>query len=261
MHERFTLGTLGPAVLNRVTMIARGTWYYAGLPFIFLAAAAMGLPKAIFRFVLGAILLVFAAYLTYGHIASWTVYYLEIQAPLAFLTAVGVFVVADRLSRTSSFGGAGDQLARRRLLVVVGGIVLVVPGAAEARAWREAHIADRALIDAFEAAISALPRRPAIAFVRENSDEHPERTVVDNVVDLHAAVLWTVHDRGADNQKLAAVDSGRTVYKVLEVRDHGSVRFRVTGSSDSLTSSRRAAATPTRNVLFEPHANRSERKD
>jgi hypothetical protein len=258
MHERFTLGTLGPAVFSRVATITRGTWYYAGLPVVLLVAAGMGLPNAIFRLVLGTILLVFASYLLYGHLASWTVYYLEIQAPLAFLTAVGVFVVADRLSTATSVSAwaVRDRLGMRRLLVVVGGIVLLAPGAAEARAWREAHVADRALVDAFEAAIGTLPRHPAIAFVRENSDAHPERTVVDNVVNLRTAALWVVHDRGVDNQRLATLDSGRTPYLLNEERDNGLVRFRVSELSNSLTSSSRPAASSSSVLTAKPRRDR-----
>ena len=231
MHERFTLGTLGQAIVNRVAMILRGTWQYAGLPMLLLVFARMGLPRGVFRLALGTTLLVFVAYLSYGHIAAWTVYYLEIQAPLAFLTAVGVSVVSDRASHLGVWANR-DRLVVKRVLVLVGGVLLVAPSVAEARSWREAHQADRALIDAFERAIDNLPRRPAVAFVRENSDAHPERTVVSNVVDLSAASVWIVHDRGADNQKFAAIANGRTLYRLNEERDAGLVRFAISALGD-----------------------------
>ena len=248
MHERFTLATIGSTIANRVAMITAGTWYYAGLPVILLLAAPRGLPRNIFRLALGTAIAVFAAFLSYGHVASWILYYVEIQAPLAFLTAVGVFVVADYLSRRfarAKTQGTREQLYVRRLLVLVSGILLLAPAAAEARASRDTHIADRALVDAFDEAIRALPQRPAVVFVREQSDEHPERTVVDNVVDLNATPLWTVHDLGASNQKLMNLAPGRAFFRLDEARSNGSIRFRISELHDSL-----AYTVPTRGTTY-----------
>jgi hypothetical protein len=231
MHERYTPKSMGNAIATRIALIAQGTWNYAGLPIILLFAASAGLPRSVFRIVVATVLAVFAAYLGYGHIASWTVYYLELQAPLAFLTVVGIVVVAERLTKRWVGRGRGlgaDSSLTRRALFMTGAAVLIFPSAVEARASRNAHIADRALIDAFDAAIRTMPAGPAVVFVRERSEEHPERTVVDNVVDLNAASLWTVHDRAEENRSLLPLVRGRALYRLDEERSNGLVRFRVT---------------------------------
>jgi hypothetical protein len=184
----------------------------------------------VFRVVIATVLGVFAAYLAYGHIASWTVYYLELQAPLAFLTAAGVLMtaklIAPRLSRRGLFHN--DTAMAQRAVFLTGAALLLAPAIGEAWSSRTSHLADRALVDAFDETIRTLGARPAIAFVRERIDLHPERTVVDNVVDLNAAPLWVVHDRGSDNGSLGSRAPNRMSYLITEVRERDSVAFRVT---------------------------------
>jgi len=188
------------------------------------------LPRAVFRAVVATTVVVFAAYLAYGHIASWTVYYLELQAPLAFLTAVGILVIAKWAARRLSGRGLfrGDLNAAQRAVFLLGAALLLAPAIGEARWSRVSHIADRALVDAFDKTIEPLAARPAIAFVRERSDLHPERTVVDNVVDLNSAPLWIVHDRGSDNARLISQAPNRMSYLITEMREGDSIVFRVT---------------------------------
>jgi hypothetical protein len=230
MHERHMLGALGNVILNRIARIAQGTWAYAGLPVIFLFAASAGLPRGVFRVAGGTAVAVFAAYLAYGHIASWTVYYLELQAPLAFLTAVGILVVTKRVGPRLSgrVFFRHDPAAAQRALFLLGAALLLVPAVVEARWWRASHIADRALVEAFDRTIEPLAGRPAIAFVRERADLHPERTVVDNVIDLNSAPLWVVHDRGAENARLLSLAPSRMSYLITETRERDSIVFRVT---------------------------------
>ena len=79
--------------------IIRGTWSYGGLTGLFVLVGAIVLPAAITRMIVVTLVCVFGAYLSYAHIPSWTLYYLEFQAPLALLTAAGVWGVARWMAR------------------------------------------------------------------------------------------------------------------------------------------------------------------
>ena len=85
-----------------------------------LAALALITTSAPIWFALGTAVLLVLAYLCVGHAPQWTVYYVEIQPVLAFVTAVAWWRVASLLSSKKlawplrdAAGGDGRRSGRR----------------------------------------------------------------------------------------------------------------------------------------------------
>jgi hypothetical protein len=229
IHEEHSVARLGTIAMRRGAQLADVATSFRGLPLLLALVAFAVLPIGVFAVAMGTVVSVFVAYFAYAHLASWTLYYLELEAPLAFLTAVGVLVVTRRtasgLSRLSR--QRADPQRAERVAFAILSAVLVIPGAAMSIPFRRAHVDDRRLADAFARATQTLPSRPIVAFVRERMDRHPEQSVVQNVVDLKGARIWTVHDEGALDSRLTAIAPTRAAYLIEETRTGDSIRFMV----------------------------------
>jgi hypothetical protein len=189
---------------------------------------AVGLvPIAVFRLTVGTALCVFMAYLFFAHDPTWTLYYLELQPPLAFLTAVGlvgattaaVRWVATRRPTTVTNRPA---IARAALALVVAW--LAVPALARVWTYRHAHAAFRQYHERFLSAVASLPSPRSIVFVRYASG-HGEEKLVENVPDLATAPAWLVHDCGTHNAALTALAPDRVPYLYREFRDSTGFSF------------------------------------
>jgi hypothetical protein len=187
------------------------------------------LPLWVSRIVIVTILFVFASYLLWPMDSTWTLYYLELEAPLAFLTAVGIYAVVrwigfETAKRASSrrVGPRGAQL----ILSIATGAWLVWPLPARVTSYRRAHAEHRRYRAQFQHAVGAVPAAGSIVFVRY-APGHGEERLVDNVPDLNSARTWIVHDRGPENARLCALAPGRRPYIYLERLSGGQYDFRI----------------------------------
>jgi Dolichyl-phosphate-mannose-protein mannosyltransferase len=218
LHSRYTAAAVPSAGADRAANIVRGTWSYGGLPGLFVLVGAVVLPAAITRMIVATLLCVFAAYLSYAHIPSWTLYYLEFQAPLALLTASGVWGLSRWIAGATQ--RRWPRASRRpadiqTLLFASMSLWLVAPVCNRAVGYRRARAADREYPERLERAVAGLPAGKSIVFIREALD-HGEQRLVQNVPDLAAAPTWIVHDCGPDNDQLLARFPGRVAYVYWE---------------------------------------------
>ena len=212
MHEAYTAATLVPAIAARAVNVVAGTWSYHGLPGIAILFAVAALPIAVSRLLVGTVLCVFAAYLAYAHDPTWTLYYLELQAPLAFLTAVGLGRLAQIVG---SAAGArrGEATARRIQSLAFGAIVvlLAAPSVPRIISYRRAHADQRQYREALERAIAALPPDSAVVFIPYDTT-HGEARLMQNAPNLSAARVWIAHECGSDDARLLAIAPRRRAY-------------------------------------------------
>jgi dolichyl-phosphate-mannose-protein mannosyltransferase len=210
-HREYTFGHLPQALASRLVAISANMWATRAM---FLPLAAIGLLTAnpvVWFAVLSAVLLVLG-YLCVGHHPLWTVYYIEIQPVLAFLTALAwwrlVSVVGNR-----RFSWPKDTFAITPGAVfglLVGVIVLMpyiagyVPHFAESNRDSQAYQRD------FRELLKLLPDARSMVFVRYAPKHNPFNSLVTNEPDLDRARVWKVHDRGADNIRLLRLDPSRT---------------------------------------------------
>ena len=225
LHAAYTPAAVPSAAGARATNVIRGTWSYGGIPGLAILAAVAFLPVGISRLLIGTILCVFVAYLTYAQDPEWTLYYLELEAPLAFLTAVGIYASSNWLSGAMARRWPRQSLNRRTLqrsVFALAAACLVAPGLARIAPYRRAHQAQRTYRDRFERLVAGLPAHPSIVFV-QYAPGHGEERLVENVPDLSAARTWIVHDRGAEDARLLAAAPGRLAYLYREIRQGDSI--------------------------------------
>lgn len=220
MH-RLHLPVTMPVILElRVGFLLRNVWGAATavlMPLAVLGLCALG-GEALFA-AASAVLLVLA-YLVYAAAPAWTLYYYEIVPVIAFVTAVGVGVVA------SAARGGVDWRARLRgwgrpsLVPAVAAAVLcfAVPGIRTARFARSSHRGEVAYRTEFARILGTL-HQPAVLFVRYAPDHSPHTSLVRNSPDLANDPVWVVYDRGAaENARLLALVPRRATYLYDEVR-------------------------------------------
>jgi hypothetical protein len=204
-HRIHTLTTLPGTLIARARMVGRDMWYdwrggLAAIAVIGLIGAPFGLWAG-----LGALALQLGMYLLYAHPWTWSLYYIETLPVLAILTALGVsrlnaFVVAER-GRERGFA-----LATLVLLLAA-----IYPAERTVRMVREQIALDHGYYDGFT---RLLPKTPggAIVFVRYARSHNDGLSLVRNVVDRDEAPVWTAYDRGAENDRLAALAPNRALY-------------------------------------------------
>jgi 4-amino-4-deoxy-L-arabinose transferase-like glycosyltransferase len=104
-HRSHVLGNLGEIAVARAGAILQATWAIGPMAVLLLVPAALVLPVGVTRILISTVLLVFLAYLLYAHQPDWTLYYLELQAPLAFLPAAGIHGLTRRLDERFTWPG------------------------------------------------------------------------------------------------------------------------------------------------------------
>jgi hypothetical protein len=180
-----------------------------------LPLAALGLitASAPIWFALGTALLLVLAYLCVGHAPQWTVYYVEIQPVLAFVTAAAWWRVASLLS--------SRKLAwpLRELPAVTSGAVFGVIVSALMLFPYDTRMVDYVRLNKVEGSayhrnfrdlLRLIPSAHSMVFIRYAPNHSPHESLVTNEPDLAKARVWTVYDRGADNIRLIGLDRSRT---------------------------------------------------
>jgi hypothetical protein len=234
LHRRYTLASVPSAAADRAANIIRGTWSYGGLTGLFVLVGAVVLPAALTRMIVATLFCVFGVYLSYAHVPSWTLYYLEFQAPLGLLTAAGVWGLARWMAPTVTrrWPSAARRKAPIELLAFAAmSLLLVAPAWNRAFGYRQARAADRRYPERLERAVAGLPPGNSIVFVRE-AQEHGEQRLMANVPDLASAPVWIVHDCGLDDSRLLARFPGRTPYLYWEAVSAGAPSARIVPLGD-----------------------------
>jgi len=218
-HEPAALPRL---LVDRLTNIATDiwqSWTVALVPFALVGLLAL---TGAGWFALASFASVVLCYLSYAHPTAYTVYYLEVEPVLAYLTAVG-------LVATIAAAADGVPIAEwRRGIVHAGGRATVVLAAVAVviawwarpvlRAEREMAAIEVGYWTAFDAVLARIHDARSVVFVHYGPGHNPNMSLVQNVPDGAAAPRWIAYDLGAANGRLLALAPGRTPYLFDEDR-------------------------------------------
>ena len=200
---------------ERSWAIGKDMW--KGWRWVLLPAAALGLilARREILFAVGTSILLVLGYLPYWHGNSWTLYYLELQPVLAFLTASGLGALFGALSserREGRFRRVRPEslrLVRGCALVAIGFAVFAWPDVARSRLDKDSEGAVQAR---FQQAIESIRNRPAIVFIRYSPGHNGHRSLIANAPPLESSPVWTVYDKGRENARLLDVARHRAPY-------------------------------------------------
>ena len=229
-HLHHTVSALPAIARERVKMLDRDLFYEwrGGLRiFALIGLLALSVEGWI---ALAAFAAQFLFYLSYAHPAWWTMYYVECTPVIAFITALGVArlfgllyrrewgpgPVASRLrAALATLRGPGNADVDSRRLTTAGLLVAtagLLAAGSVARQVKTTLAQDHSFYDSFAELVRQIPDQRAIVFVRY-ADKHPDGlSLVRNVPDLDKAPVWTVYDRGDDNERLLALAPERVPY-------------------------------------------------
>lgn len=161
-------------------------------------------------------ILAILAHLIYATPAHWTLYYYETTPTFAYLSAAGLAWAASMIARPRgaamgpTFEWRSPRLTRA---LVMGTLVLAIPGIAALRVLRNEHVKARRHLVPFHALLGTFRDARAVIFVRHSAMHNPHVSFVRNVPDLENERLWVVYDRGqANNAELLRKAPGRTAY-------------------------------------------------
>lgn len=207
-RERHVFARLPSIAWHTAIRIVREAWVSPGLSLVLFFLIGLIVIPAVAWTGLASAFLLFAGYLFYWW--HWTLYFLELQPVLAFVTAAGVAAVFRALrpdSRAARSSAAGWPL----LLVAIG--VLVVRKEPIAY-WRTARLEHSSYQRQFLTAVESIRDRRAVVFVRyaPDRDYYLHRSSVANGPEGRNARVWIVHDRAAENEALLRLAPERTPY-------------------------------------------------
>lgn len=232
LHAAHVPAAVPRALRARLDAVGRDTWgdlealggdSWGGTR-VFLSVFAMigvlAMPVAgLFALLTGALEVVF--HLFFAHPPTWSLYYLEFQAPLAFLTAVGVWVtLAFLLERPRPAREALLRASSRRTAIGTAAacLLLLWPLTRNVAFARPRQTVRGGYYTHFQAVIRSIPSRRSIVFVRYSPNHNPETSLISNEPDLETARVWIVYDRGSENAKLQALAPERDCYLYDEQR-------------------------------------------
>lgn len=211
LHRDYTLASIPSALRARTTAIAANMWATRAM-FLPLTALALITSSATLWFALGTAVLLVLAYLSVGHGPLWTVYYVEIEPVLAFVTAVAWWRFCSLLAnrrlewplRTVPSGTPNTVFA------VIASALLLMPYTTRAVPYIEGREAERrAYHRDFRTMLEMVPAKHSMVFIRYARGHSAHQSLVTNEPDLANARVWTVYDRGADNIRLIRLDPHR----------------------------------------------------
>ena len=231
LHAEHTKENLPTTIKRRARTLMRSTWARDSRGAWFAVLGLFALPWGVAALLGSTVLGVFAAYLSYAHPPIWVVYYLELQAPLALLTAAGVFLLgrlvvrylAPTFSRPISSRGLGAapppnprrQQLQTQIAFALVAVWLMYPIPAIVSVTRHIFLTKAAYWQNFDRLLSTLPTKRSVVFVQYGRGHLPHSNLVQNEP-LPGADLWIVHDRGADDARLLALAGDRRPYLYTE---------------------------------------------
>jgi hypothetical protein len=200
-HEDYAPSEVPRVLLMRLKAISLDFWDGPSAALFVFALAGLVALTAEGWFALASFATLIACYLCYAHPSFYTVYYIEGEPALAFLTAVGVVRSLQTIARQ----GAPIVLTAVVALIVAWAIPTL----------REERLLDLIEIDyhrAVDSVFAQIHDPKAIVFVRYSAGHNPNMSLVHNVPDPSRAPLWVVYDRGADNARLLRIARDRVGY-------------------------------------------------
>lgn len=212
IHGSYTLATLPQNVRARVIAIAANMWATRAM---LLPLAALGLitTSAPVWFGIGTTILLVLAYLSFGHAPQWTVYYVEIQPVLAFVTAAAWWRVASLLAVKKPAWPLRELPAVTPgavLGMLVGALILFPYDTRFVSVVHDSKEEGSAYFRDFRDLLKLIPSPRSMVFIRYAPNHSPHMSLVTNEPDLAHARVWTVYDRGPDNVRLIRLDRSRT---------------------------------------------------
>ncbi|MEO6209687.1 MAG: glycosyltransferase family 39 protein [Gemmatimonadaceae bacterium] len=214
LHRDYTMATLPVQLRERVVSIAANMWATRAA---FLPIAALGLiTTGAFVWVgIGTAMLLVLAYLSVGHGAHWTAYYVEFQPVLAILTVMGWWrltsLIAERtlawplkVLRPVTAGTVFGMMVSGLILFPY--ITRSAPYIASKKIDRREYQSD------FRTLLAMAPQKHIMVFVRYAPNHSAHESLIHNEPDLNEARAWTMYDRGADNVRLMRLDRARVPY-------------------------------------------------
>jgi hypothetical protein len=194
-----TFETVPRIAADRALQLTIAFFQGSRLPLILLAIAGLFVRNKALRFGVISGIALFLAYLPYAHWAPWTIYYLEITPVAAALTAVGLWWILERVSRS---------VPRMRVGAILTAAVLAAFSIPTINYWKRDSRTRSALDRRFLAEIKRLPT-PSIVFVRYSPRFASHIAVVYNHPNLAEVPVWVVHDLGARNEELRKLAPNR----------------------------------------------------
>lgn len=196
LHADYQVRRLPTVLLERAFLVGYNEWRGWRIVLLPCALLALATLPALGWVAVGTAVSLLLIYLTYAHVPTWTVYYVEMQPALAFLTAWGLWRIVGATRWRGALMGAVT-------------LALVLDLAVQAAHWRRlldgTHTHQRAL----EAVLARAPASPKIIFIRYAPDHQSNYSLVANEPLLDGAPTWLVHDRGSENPRLLAIAPGR----------------------------------------------------
>jgi hypothetical protein len=232
-HARHTPANLPSIALERLAVIAHDEWSGPRLilvPFVVLGLFAMN-PSVWFG--LACSLALVAGYLSYGHWAHWTIYYLEGIPVLSVMAALGFWSALARIpARRDDDAAAGVRFLgiTRPLAMIVAGLVILA--AHETTQWRRNHRRNALWVAAFQELLDKVPVRSAVLFVHYAPRLGPHLNVVANSPNLAADSTWIVNDLGPRNAELLRLAGNRVPLAFYERDMHIEVDRQLVATAD-----------------------------
>ena len=216
IHARHLPSSLPSTLVERAQALYVSIWAVSsGLMGLFALVGLLTLrgPAA---YALITSIVVVLAHLIYASPPEWTVYYYETTPTFAYLSAAGLAWAAAMIARPRGVAASASfqwRSPRLSSALVVGTLILAVPGYVTLKSMHYGHIMLRRDLDAFAALMRTIHDEKAIVFVRHSTMHSPHVAFVRNVPDLAKARIWVVYDRGdAENAALRKHDPARVAY-------------------------------------------------
>jgi Dolichyl-phosphate-mannose-protein mannosyltransferase len=211
-HRGYVRGAVPVALVKRAVQISKDVWagpWLGLLPFAVLAL--VGLPVEGW-FGLASVGSLVAFYLLYWHMPQWTVYYVEVEPALCFVTMVGVVRAATRVGGARARGRSPAAFA---LMILP--LLWVMGRRARDGRDRNAYVPrTAAYFTHFKALLATIPSPRSIVFVRYGPHHDVNWTLVHNPPDLPDARVWIVYDVDSTEATVRRLAPARTAYRFDE---------------------------------------------
>jgi hypothetical protein len=209
-HRGYVRGAVPAAAVDRAKDISRDVWagpWLGLLPFAVLAL--FGLPaEGWFGLASLGSLVVF--YMLYWNMPQWTVYYIEVEPVLCFVTMVGVVRAAMWFGGARARGRSPGAFA----LMIIPIMWVMWRRERDERAWVNGDAA--AYFDRFTASLATIPSRRSIVFVRYGPHHNVNHPLVHNPPDLADAPVWILYDVDSTEAEVRRLAPTRTSYRFDE---------------------------------------------